>query len=159
MAKEIERKFLVRGDDYKRDARRRYVKQGYLCFDPDKTVRVRVTEDEGAREGFLTVKGRNEGLERTEFEYAISYEDAEAMLVTMVAPETVIEKYRWLVTYDGKLWEVDEFLGAHAGLVLAEIELSASDEAVTLPDWVGDEVSGDERYYNSNLARRKADGT
>ncbi|MBQ9591485.1 MAG: CYTH domain-containing protein [Paludibacteraceae bacterium] len=153
MAKEIERKFLVRSDAYKQGGRRKYVKQGYLCFEAERTVRVRVTEEEGVRRGFLTVKGKNKGIERTEYEYEIAAEDAEEMIEGLVESGTVIEKWRWTVEEKGGTWEVDEFKGRHEGLVIAEVELKNADEEVALPEWVGEEVSGDARYYNSNLAK------
>ena len=147
MPKEIERKFLVVSDGYKRSPRK-YYKQGYLSVEPDKTVRVRVVGDKG----FLTVKGRNNGISRTEYEYEIPAADANDMLDNLVKTG-VIEKWRYVCVVDGKKWEVDEFLGDNAGLVVAEIELQSEDEPFTEPAWAGDEVSGDERYYNSSLSQ------
>lgn len=147
MPKEIERKFLVVSDGYK-SSLRKYYKQGYLSVEPDKTVRVRVVGDKG----FLTVKGRNNGISRTEYEYEIPAADANDMLDNLVNTG-VIEKWRYVCVVDGKKWEVDEFLGDNAGLVVAEIELQSEDEPFTKPAWAGDEVSGDERYYNSSLSQ------
>ena len=147
MPKEIERKFLVVSDGYK-SSLRKYYKQGYLSVEPDKTVRVRVVGDKG----FLTVKGRNNGISRTEYEYEIPAADANDMLDNLVNTG-VIEKWRYVCVIDGKKWEVDEFLGDNAGLVVAEIELQSEDEPFTKPAWAGDEVSGDERYYNSSLSQ------
>ncbi|MBQ2050767.1 MAG: CYTH domain-containing protein [Paludibacteraceae bacterium] len=147
MPKEIERKFLVVSDDYK-SSPRKYYKQGYLSVEPDKTVRVRVVGDKG----FLTVKGRNNGISRAEYEYEIPAADANDMLDNLVKTG-VIEKWRYVCVVDGKKWEVDEFLGDNAGLVVAEIELQSEDEPFTKPAWAGDEVSGDARYYNSSLSQ------
>ena len=147
MPKEIERKFLVVSDGYKSSSRK-YYKQGYLSVEPDKTVRVRVVGDKG----FLTVKGRNNGISRAEYEYEIPAADANDMLDNLVKTG-VIEKWRYVCAVDGKKWEVDEFLGDNAGLVVAEIELQSEDEPFTKPAWAGDEVSGDERYYNSSLSQ------
>ncbi|MBP5135890.1 MAG: CYTH domain-containing protein, partial [Paludibacteraceae bacterium] len=116
MAKEIERKFLVTSDAYK-NCPRKYYKQGYLSTDPDKTVRVRVAGDRG----FITIKGRNSGVTRAEYEYEISVGDANEMLDNLVKTG-LIEKWRYVCERDGKTWEVDEFLGDNAGLVVAEIE-------------------------------------
>lgn len=147
MPKEIERKFLVVSDGYK-SSPRKYYKQGYLSVEPDKTVRIRVVGDKG----FLTVKGRNNGISRAEYEYEIPAADANDMLDNLVKTG-VIEKWRYVCAVDGKKWEVDEFLGDNAGLVVAEIELQSEDEPFTKPAWAGDEVSGDERYYNSSLSQ------
>ena len=147
MPKEIERKFLVVSDGYK-SSPHKYYKQGYLSVEPDKTVRVRVAGDMG----FLTVKGRNNGISRAEYEYEIPAADANDMLDNLVK-SGVIEKWRYVCVIDGKKWEVDEFLGDNAGLVVAEIELQSEDEPFTKPAWAGDEVSGDERYYNSSLSQ------
>ena len=147
MPKEIERKFLVVSDEYK-SSPRKYYKQGYLSVEPDKTVRVRVVGDKG----FLTVKGRNNGISRAEYEYEIPAADANDMLDNLVKTG-VIEKWRYVCVIDGKKWEVDEFLGDNAGLVVAEIELQSEDEPFTKPAWAGDEVSGDARYYNSSLSQ------
>ena len=147
MPKEIERKFLVVSDEYK-NSPRKYYKQGYLSVEPDKTVRVRVAGDKG----YLTVKGRNNGISRAEYEYEIPAADANDMLDNLVKTG-VIEKWRYVCVVDGKKWEVDEFLGDNAGLVVAEIELQSEDEPFAKPAWAGDEVSGDARYYNSSLSQ------
>ncbi len=148
MAQEIERKFLVRGDGWRHGEGERY-RQGYLCSEPGRTVRVRVA---GAR-GYLTVKGRTEGIARDEFEYPIPLDDAEAMLDRLCVPP-LIDKTRHRVEHAGHSWEVDEFHGENEGLVLAEVELATADERPPLPAWVGEEVSQDPRYFNANLARR-----
>ena len=147
MGEEIERKFLVVGETWRdRAASRLDLRQGYLCREPERTVRVRLA---GA-EAFLTVKGRRRGVTRSEFEYAIPVAEA-AVLLDLCAGEPVT-KTRWRVPVGDHLWEVDEFHGANAPLVLAEIELSAEDEAFVRPDWLGTEVSTDDRYTNSHLA-------
>lgn len=147
MAKEIERKFLVAGDSYREAATRvRHIVQGYLNTDPDRTVRVRVVDSEA----YVTVKSRNCGATRDEWEFAVAVDDARQMLGICTG---VIEKTRFCVpSEDGLLWEVDEFGGRHAGLVVAEIELPAEDAPFSLPGFAGEEVTGDARYYNSNLA-------
>ncbi len=148
MAKEIERKFLVTGTAY-RSGQRTLFKQGYLSIDPAHTIRVRISD----KKAFLTIKGMTKGVERMEYEYQIPVTDAEEMLENL-CKQTIIEKYRYVLPAgNGLKWEVDEFLGANAGLVVAEIELRHSDEQVSLPQWLGREVSGEERFYNSNLSQ------
>lgn len=146
MGTEIERKFLVRGDGWKQLAPGVPYRQGYLNSDKERTVRVRLA----GGKGFLTVKGPNRGAVRTEFEYPIPPEEAEAMLAEL-AERPIIEKIRYRIPFAGLLWEVDEFLGSLQGLVTAEVELEREDQPVELPDWIKVEVTGDPRYYNSNL--------
>ncbi len=146
MAIEIERKFLVNGDSWRQGATGVLYRQGYLSTDKMRTVRVRIA---GAR-AFLTIKGHAQGIARPEFEYEIPQEDA-AQLLDGLCLQPLIEKRRYLVDYQGLRWEVDEFLGDNAGLVVAEIELDHADQAVVLPTWVGREVSDDPRYFNSSL--------
>lgn len=143
MAKEIERKFLVVDDCYKLSGRSVEIEQAYLSDNPDATVRVRIY----GTKAFLTVKSRNEGLTRDEWEYEIPVEDARNMMLRCDC-RGHISKTRYV---DGR-WEIDEFHGRLDGLVVAEIELTDADEAVTLPSYIGKEVSGDSRYYNSVLA-------
>jgi len=149
--KEIERKFLVRSMDFIPEATEALpIDQGYLHADSP-TVRVR---RRGAK-GFLTIKGRSDerGLVRDEYEYEIPLADAEALLT--LCGERRLTKVRHLVPGgDGHTWEVDVFSGANAGLTVAEIELRDADEPLTLPPWVGREVTGDARYYNSALSIR-----
>lgn len=145
MGTEIERKFLVRGSGWQTDAPQRIV-QGYLNRDKARTVRVRIA---GA-EAFLTIKGVTTGATRAEFEYPIPQADAEALLALCDGP--LVDKLRHRVTHGELLWEIDQFLGDNAGLVVAEVELASEDQAVALPPWVVDEVTGDSRYYNSSLA-------
>lgn len=146
MGKEIERKFLVKGDAWKSLATGRRYRQGYLNSAKERTVRVRTIDDRA----FLTVKGPNTGITRSEFEYEIPLEDARAMLDAL-AERPLIEKTRYKIASGGHVWEVDEFEGENQGLVVAEIELSAEGESFEKPEWIGEEVSDDPRYYNSSL--------
>lgn len=147
MAKEIERKFLVKNTDYKSLSINRFcICQGYLSRKVESTVRVRI-KDERA---FLTVKGRTMGMSRSEWEYEIPVDEARAMLQEC-AEGTVLSKTRYIVPFEGLTWEIDEFHAAHEGLVLAEVELESEEAPVMLPSFVGEEVTGDSRYYNSNL--------
>lgn len=146
MAKEIERKFLVKGDSYRNLAVETIsIAQGYLNRDPERTVRIRVWNNQG----FITVKTRNRGLTRNEWEYDIPLADAREMLLHCERP---IEKHRYIVPAENGLkWEVDEFGGRLDGLVVAEIEIPTEDTPFILPDFIGREVTGDPAYYNSNL--------
>jgi len=148
MAKEIERKFLVSGE-FRQDSPESYrIMQGYICSDPDRTVRVRVRGDKG----FLTIKGRGseDGLSRYEWEKEIPV--SEAFELMALCGSGVIDKTRYLVPFGKHTYEVDVFHGANEGLVLAEIELSDEQEAFEKPLWLGEEVTGDVRYYNSMLS-------
>jgi adenylate cyclase len=149
MGIEVERKFLVNKEKWQslEKPNGMYLRQGYLNDAANCTVRARETETEG----FLTIKGRSEGMSRAEFEYAIPKEDAKQMLETLA--KTQLEKTRYKIIVGKHTWEVDMFHGANDGLILAEIELGSSDEAFELPHWVDKEVSDDTRYFNSNLAR------
>ena len=147
MAIEIERKFLV-------DSRKLYglkylteekISQGYLSNNP--TVRVRLKNERG----FLTIKSSTIGISRQEFEYEIPAADAEEIL--KLCGRMVLKKYRRTVSYGEHIWEIDFFAGRHHGLILAEVELYSPDEPVKLPPWITKEVSGDPRYFNSNLVR------
>ena len=149
---EIERKFLVKAYDYRKEAHRKTkIIQGYLTKDPKRTVRVRIREDQG----FLTIKGMSseDGLSRFEWEKEIPLNEAQE-LITLCLP-TVIEKTRYEVTYKGVLFEVDEFEGAHNGLVLVEVELNSTKDIFEIPKWVDKEVTGDKKYYNSYLSNSK----
>lgn len=147
MGREIERKFLVSGDSW-RGSEGVMVRQGHLSLDKERVVRVRTAGEKG----FLTIKGKAEGLTRPEYEYEIPIQDAEEMLKT-VCTGHLIEKIRYYVEYEGLTWEIDEFKGENQGLVVAEVEIETEDQPIVKPDWVGDEVSGDTRYLNVNLAR------
>ena len=149
---EIERKFLVKAYDYRKEAHRKTkIIQGYLTKDPKRTVRVRIREDQG----FLTIKGMSseDGLSRFEWEKEIPLNEAQE-LITLCLP-TIIEKTRYEVTYKGVLFEVDEFEGAHNGLVLVEVELNSTKDIFEIPKWVDKEVTGDKKYYNSYLSNSK----
>jgi adenylate cyclase len=148
MGKEIERKFLVKGEAWRKGGGKRY-RQGYLCLDEKRSIRVRTTPD-GA---FLTIKGATERTTRSEYEYEIPVADAIELLENhCVRP--LIEKDRFRLIYKGLVWEVDEFFGANQGLVIAELELKSEDQAFDKPDWAGEEVTGDPRYYNMNLVAK-----
>lgn len=152
MAVEIERKFLVTSDAWRAAASESaLLRQGYLTSNAKVTVRVRIRDDERA---MLTLKGTPEGIVRAEYEYEIPIQDARELL-ELAAPHVIVKR-RHLVPFAGLIWEVDEFLDRHGGLVLAEVELSHAQQAVTLPDWAGPEVTFDDRYNNASLAR--ADG-
>lgn len=147
MGIEIERKFLVCGDGWRQPAERQTrFTQGYLSRDPARTVRVRVAGDRA----FLTIKGATAGATRAEFEYAIPLPDAAQLLALSDGP--VVDKIRHLCDVEGMTWEVDEFLGANAGLVVAEIELTSEDQPFSRPVWLAEEVTGDARFVNANLA-------
>ncbi|WP_343524672.1 CYTH domain-containing protein [Pedobacter sp.] len=150
MGKEIERKFLI--DQQKWDnlgkPEGKLLRQGYLLTDKDKTIRVRATESKG----FLTIKGQTIGATRSEYEYEIPVAEAIELLDNFSVSE--LSKTRYEITFNGKLWEVDVFLGDNKGLIVAEIELESEDETFDLPDWVGVEVTGEEKYYNANLTIR-----
>ena len=148
MAIEIEHKYLIDLEKFKAcvPERSTHMRQGYILNESENTLRVRVM----GTEAFMTVKGKSTGASRLEFEYSIPVDDAEIILSTFT--KNTIEKIRHYVTYDGHLWEVDEFLGDNAGLYVAEIELGSEDEQYSLPSWVKDNVTADKRYSNSNLA-------
>ncbi len=145
MAKEIERKFLVRGDAWRALATGVGYRQGYLSTVKERTVRVRTV---GAK-GFLTVKGITVGATRLEFEYEIPTADANSLLEMCEQP--LVEKSRYKIPQGDLTWEIDEFDGVNRGLIVAEIELPSEDHAFARPDWIGEEVTGDPRYFNSNL--------
>lgn len=149
MGIEIERKFLVLDDSWKKLADGVFLRQGYLSSAPERTVRVR---SEGNR-AFLTIKGKTVGATRGEWEYPIPPEDARDLL-DRLCEQPLIEKYRYRIPYQGMTWEVDEFLGVNAGLVVAEIELESEGQTFVKPEWVGVEVTDDSRYFNASLVRR-----
>ena len=150
MPVEIERKFLVRDEEWKAGADAgREMRQGYLAVSAEAVVRIRLTEGEDAK---LCVKGAPEGLRRPEFEYAVPEKEARELL--RLCGGRIVEKRRHRVAFGGRTWEVDVFGGRHAGLTLAEIELESEDEPFARPPWLGEEVSGDPRYLNVRLATR-----
>lgn len=149
MGQEIERKFLVAKDSWQAQVTSSsQIQQGYLSASAKATVRIRIFDGKRA---VLTLKGKAEGLARPEFEYEVPLADAEE-LMQISRPETV-EKRRHRVPHGKHVWEVDVFEGHHAGLIVAEVEMRSEDEEVALPDWVGKEVTEDERYANASLAR------
>lgn len=150
MPQEIERKFLVIADSWRSHAIGKPYRQGYIpTAEPGKTVRVRIAGDQG----YLTIKGPTQSLSRAEFEYAIPLSDAQEMLETL-CNRPFIEKIRYRLPIDDVVWEIDEFQGENAGLVIAEVELSHENQSIEHPDWLGQDVSGDMRYQNSNLVKR-----
>lgn len=150
MSLEIERKFLVENDHFKDETHIKvYIKQGFLNSDKERTVRVRLKDDRG----FLTIKGKSNssGTTRFEWEKEISKEDAKNLF--KLCEKGIIEKYRYEIVIDNHVFEVDEFLGDNSGLLVAEVELSSEDESFTKPNWLGKEVTGQIKYYNSNLSK------
>ncbi len=148
MAVEIERKFLIKGRPWESEpGKRQRLQQGYLNHDKQRTTRVRIA----GNQAFLTIKGANQGAMRLEFEYPIPLDDARQLLA--LCEGSVIDKYRHCLHYAGMTWEIDEFLGDNAGLVVAEIELNNEQQRFARPDWLSTEVTSDPRYYNSNLSR------
>ena len=146
MGVEIERKFLVRSNAWQALGQGVLLRQGYLSSNPERVVRVRVEGEAAA----LTIKGRTVGATRGEWEYPLPLADAQVML-DRLCEQPLIEKFRTRIVHQGMTWEVDEFLGENAGLVVAEIELESEAQSFAKPDWVGDEVTHDARYYNANL--------
>ncbi|MDD4515538.1 CYTH domain-containing protein [Massilibacteroides sp.] len=150
MAKEIERKFLVSGDFSKHVTSGGRIVQGYLTSVPERTVRVRIRDEKG----YLTIKGPSgeDGIARVEFEYHIPVREAEELL--KLCEPGVIDKIRYLVPHEQHVWEVDVFDGCNEGLVVAEIELKEENEPFVHPSWLGQEVTGQVRYYNAMLSKR-----
>ena len=146
MGKEIERKFLVKDDAFKKLAKGTRYRQGYLSSTKERVVRVRTIDDKG----FLTVKGITTGATRAEYEYEIPAKDADSMLDEL-CEKPIIEKNRYKVPKGKLVWEIDEFFGENDGLVVAEVELESEAQSFAKPEWVGAEVSGDPKYFNSNL--------
>ena len=148
MALEIERKYLVVNDKWRdRIISESEMKQGYLANVPNASVRVRVSGTKAR----LTVKGRSKGISRSEYEYSIPLQDAQEILNNNVAG-AVIEKVRYKVKCGDHVWDLDIFAGANQGLIMAEVELGSEEEAFKMPEWVGEEVSSDSRYYNASLS-------
>lgn len=152
MAEEIERKFLVISDSWKQGVTSsKLLRQGYLSSNAKATVRVRTRDD---NEAVVTIKGAARGMSRAEYEYEVPIADAREMLV--MAEPHVLQKRRHIVPFGGLTWEIDVFEGRHAGLVIAEVELEHEGQHVDLPDWVGTEVTDDDRYFNASLSRADA---
>lgn len=147
MGQEIERKFLVKGNSWRTGPGMR-IRQGYLRNEISGVVRVRTK----GKRGYLTIKGSTTGITRLEFEYEIPFEDADQILDTLCV-KPLIEKIRYEVHEGGFIWEIDEFEGENAGLVVAEIELQEEDQGFPYPEWLGREVTDEPRYQNSNLVK------
>lgn len=146
MGTETERKFLTRSLSWKQGAVGVTYRQGYLCREEARTVRVRIAGDKA----YLTIKGQTQGMTRLEYEYPLPLADAQQLLERLCL-RPLIEKTRYRVWYRGRVWEVDEFAGENQGLVVAEVELETPDQPLELPAWVGEEVTHDPRYLNANL--------
>ena len=149
---EIERKFLVLSNQYRKTSHRKTrIIQGYLSKDLERTVRVRIRDDQG----FLTIKGisTDGGLSRFEWEKEIPLKDAKE-LMSICLPE-IIEKTRYEVNFKGFLFEIDEFEGVYKNLIVAEVELKSTKDKIVLPEWIGKEVTGEKKYYNSHLSEKK----
>jgi adenylate cyclase len=150
MALEIERKFLIRSDEWREQVtHRELLRQGYLSSGSQCSIRARVAGEQA----WLNLKARRSGMTRLEFEYPIPVADANEIL-NELAQGPILEKYRHLIPAGEYVWEVDEFLGANAGLIVAEIELPSENAQFERPSWLGNEVTEDERYYNFNLAQK-----
>jgi len=155
MATEIERKFLVKGDEWRKRSQWKpslvagsVYRQGYLSTKKGCSVRVRLV----GNQGYLTIKGLSQGISRAEYEYPIPAEDAQEML-DKLCDRPLIEKTRYKIELAGLTWEIDEFAGENQGLIVAEVELTDENQTIELPDWIDKEVSDDSRYYNVNLAQ------
>jgi len=148
MAIEIERKFLVDHEQWRllNKPEGKHYRQGYILSDDIKTIRVRVTDEFG----YMTIKGKTKGISRLEYEYTIPVNEGVELLNNFAVSE--LEKIRYCINYEGKVWEVDEFLGENQGLLVAEIELEDEAETFMLPPWITVEVTGDKKYYNSALS-------
>ncbi len=153
MPKEIERKFLVESDEFKElSFKKVYLKQGYLNSDKNRAVRVRITNDAA----FLTIKGKSNESGTTRFEWEKEISISEASQLMALCEPGIIEKNRFYHEFGNHVFEVDEFLGNHEGLVLAEVELQDENEPFEKPKYLGREVTGDDRYYNSNLSKNSS---
>lgn len=148
MGVEIERKFLIKGEYKSLATSSSHIVQGYICRDSGRTVRIRIRD----RKAYITIKGPAlDGISRFEWEKEIEMADAEELILLSIGP--VIDKTRYLVPFEGHTFEVDEFHGDNEGLTVAEVELSDPDEPFGKPSWLGEEVTGQKRYYNSCLTR------
>lgn len=150
MSVEIERKFLVKNDDFKKETyQQKKIKQGYLNSDKNRTVRIRIADDNA----FITIKGKSNqaGTTRFEWEKEINLTEAEQLL--LLCEPSIIDKTRFLVKKGTHTFEIDEFYGDNNGLIIAEIELNSENESYNTPIWLGKEVTGDKKYYNSSLSK------
>ena len=148
MALEIERKYLVDLEKLGTLENGTRIKQGYLSTNKEAVVRVRVKNDKA----YLTIKGANNGISRLEFEYEIPFDEANEMLDNL-CKKPVIDKTRYIIKHDIHIWEIDVFYGDNEGLVVAEVELKDENEKINLPSWIKEEVTSDNRYFNSNLMK------
>jgi CYTH domain-containing protein len=148
MGTEIERKFLIKGDKWRKLGAGSSYRQGYLSMDLERTVRIRTY----GKKGFLTIKGKTQNAKRDEFEYEIPCEDANSML-DVLCKRPLIEKTRYKITDGDLIWEIDEFWGENEGLIIAEVELDDVNKTITIPDWIGTEVTDNPAYYNANLVK------
>jgi len=149
MAKEIERKFLVKPRNWSELGPGLKIRQGYLSATIERTVRVRTYGDHG----YVTIKGKTSGISRDEYEYEIPFADATEILDNLCL-QPLIEKTRYRIPFKGNIFEVDEFAGANRGLTVAEAELRSADEKIELPEWIDRDISDDPRYFNSSLAQK-----
>lgn len=148
---EIERKFLVKNDDFKSESHtHKNIKQGYLNSDKNRTVRIRIADDNA----FITIKGKSNEAGTTRFEWEKEIKKQEAEDLLLLCEPSIIEKTRYLVSVGVHTFEVDEFYGDNKGLVIAEVELKTESEIFTKPNWLGREVTGDKKYYNSSISIR-----
>ena len=148
MAIEIERKYLIKSGAWTPKGPGAHFQQGYLSSQKERVVRVRI-EGSVAK---LTIKGVSSGITRSEFEYGIPLEDA-GVILNQLCERPLIDKHRHVEHHLGRAWEIDVFHGENDGLVIAEVELPSADAKLDLPEWVGDELSNDPRYFNSNLLK------
>lgn len=149
MGREIERKFLVKGDSWRGQVPGKRYRQGYLSTVKERTVRVRTVGDHG----YITVKGISVGASRPEYEYEIPAADANEML-DKLCERPLIEKTRYRIPQGDVAWEIDEFEGENRGLITAEVELKDEHQRISLPEWIGKEVTDDARYFNANLVAK-----
>lgn len=150
MSVEIERKFLVKNDTYKKESQtQKKIKQGYLNSDKNRTVRIRISNNKA----FITIKGVSNSTGTTKFEWEKEIQKQEAEGLLLLCEPTIIEKTRYLVNVGNHIFEVDEFYGDNIGLVIAEIELNTEFESFIKPNWLDDEVTGNIKYYNSNIRK------
>lgn len=149
MAKEIERKFIVKGNSWKKDViKEKSLEQGYIFSSENKSLRIRIANNKA----FLTIKGKTEGISRDEFEYEIPKTDAQSLLKKYCDNNPILKK-RYYLMIEGNEWTIDEFFGQNKGLVLAEIELESENQEINLPEWIEKEVSYDNRYFNTHLSK------
>ena len=150
MSLEIERKFLVKNAHFKRDShQKKYIKQGYLNTNQNRTVRIRIANEKA----FITIKGISNRTGTTRFEWEKEIQKSEAEALLLLCEPSMVEKTRYLVNVGHHTFEVDEFYGDNQGLIIAEIELNSQKERFTKPNWLAKEVTGDLKYYNSNISK------